>query len=127
MSGNSGTNTTSNSHLETSKEVLANESKTEPEAEAVFASMDVREKIKIIEQAKTKTLGDFLIPSRVSQGQLKKKKKKQRNAVAAAVEDGRLGAAEDSTGMWAYWVDENLNMYIETFFQLDLRWTLNNN
>ena len=102
MSGNSGTNTTSNSHLETSKEVLANESKTEPEAEAVFASMDVREKIKIIEQAKTKTLGDFLIPSRVSQGQLKKKKKKQRNAVAAAVEDGRLDEGEDSTGIWAY-------------------------
>ena len=124
MSGNSGTNTTSHCHVESSKEV-ANE--PEPEAEAVFASMDVREKIKIIEQAKTKTLGDFLVPSRVSQGQLKKKKKKQRNAVAAAVEDGRLGAAEDSTGMWAYWVDENLNMYIETLFQLDLRWTLNNN
>ena len=67
--------------------------------------MDVREKIKIIEQAKTKTLGDFLIPSRVPQGQLKKKK--QHNAVAAAVENGRLGAAEDSAGIWAYWVGEN--------------------
>ena len=100
MSGKSGTNTISNCHVETSKEALANKPKTEPEAKAVFASMDVREKIKIIEQAKTKTLGDFLIPSRVSQGQLKKKKKKRRNAVAAAVENGRLGAAEeDSTGI----------------------------
>ena len=98
MSGNSGTNTTSHCQVESSKEV-ANEPKTEPEAEAVFASMDVREKIKIIEQAKTKTLGDFLVPSRVSQGQLKKKKKKQRNAVAAAVEDGRLDEGEDSTGI----------------------------
>ena len=93
MSGNSGANTISNCPVETSTEALANE----PEAEAVFASMDVREKIKIIEQAKTKTLGDFLIPSRVPQGQLKKKK--QHNAVAAAVENGRLGAAEDSTGI----------------------------
>ena len=58
MRGNSGTNTTSHCHVESSKEV-ANEPKTEPEAEAVFASMDVREKIKIIEQAKTKTLGRF--------------------------------------------------------------------
>ena len=45
------------------------------EPEANFASIDVRETAKVIEKAKIKTLGDFLVPTKVSQGQLKKKKK----------------------------------------------------
>jgi len=84
--------------METSKE-SAEEPKTQPEVEAVFASMDVREKAKVIEQAKIKSLGDFIIPARVSQGQLKKKKKKNRNAVTEAVEEQGLGEAERTTGI----------------------------
>ena len=44
----------------------------------VFASEDVREKAKIIEQARQKSFGDFLITSKPKQGQLKKKKKKEK-------------------------------------------------
>ena len=45
------------------------------EVDVVFASMDVREKQKVIEQAKQKSLGDFLITTKPKQGQIKKKKK----------------------------------------------------
>jgi len=57
-------------------------SRSQPEVlipvEAVFASMDVREKVKVIQQAKNKSLGDFLIPSNEPQGPLKKKKKEEK-------------------------------------------------
>jgi len=45
--------------------------------QAVFASMDVREKVKVIEQAKTKSLGDFVEPPKASEGKFKKKKKRK--------------------------------------------------
>ena len=45
------------------------------EMEATFGSIDVREKVKVLEQAKTKSLGDFIITSKPKQSELKKKKK----------------------------------------------------
>jgi len=45
--------------------------------QAVFASMDVREKVKVIEQAKTKSLGDFVVPPKASKDKFKKKKKRK--------------------------------------------------
>ena len=44
---------------------------------AEFAATDVREKQKILEQAKQKNLGDFLIVAKPRQGQLKKEKKRK--------------------------------------------------
>jgi len=48
-----------------------------PVTEAIYASMDVREKAKVIQQARQKSLCDFIAPQKVPQGQLKKKKKKK--------------------------------------------------
>jgi len=58
-----------------------------PVEAVVFPSMDVREKVKVIEQAKNKSLGDFLIPSKAPQGQLKKKKKKRSSNTATVLND----------------------------------------
>jgi len=49
----------------------------------VFASMDIREKVKKLEQSKQKSLGDFMTKSDPEQGQIKKKKKKKKRKSAA--------------------------------------------
>ena len=61
------------------EEALMEEVEAEPlqQVGVVFASMDVREKQKVIEQAKQKSLGDFMIPAKPKQGQIKKKKKRK--------------------------------------------------
>eukprot|EP00092_Neocalanus_flemingeri_P053593 GFUD01063015.1.p1 GENE.GFUD01063015.1~~GFUD01063015.1.p1 ORF type:complete len:106 (-),score=41.12 GFUD01063015.1:12-299(-) len=41
----------------------------------VFAAMDVREKVKVLEQAKQKSLGDFMMEVKPRQRQRKNKKK----------------------------------------------------
>merc|ERR1712034_22358 len=71
------------------EEATIKEIESEPlqQVEAVFASMDVREKQKVIEQAKQKSLGDFLITAKPKQGQMKKKKKRKPANAEHSLED----------------------------------------